>query len=185
MTRTLKNWTVHGQCLGDMVECYRHNNRDYTPKQRSEICHFFNTASNILDTIGSMTESSILRSVEFPSRWQKNLLQGGSLTGSRHTQIGNRPEAKLFPTRDNLLKYTAIYPGADFNVAHVEPYQPIGNIFSANYPDYPDSTTMVDDPTSVAMGRLESDYSTDSGDDGYPHPRIKTTSSDDDDDSYV
>ena len=106
MTRTLKNSTVYGQCLGDMVECYRRNNRDYTPKQKSEIGHFFNTASNIPDTIGSMTEGSILRSVEFPSR-----RQGGSLTGSRHTQIGNRPEAKLFPTRDNLLKYTAIYPG--------------------------------------------------------------------------
>ena len=111
MTQTLKNWTVHGQCLGNMVECYRCNNRDYTPKQRSEIGHFFNTASNILDTVGSMTEGSILRSVEFPSQRQKNLLQGGSLTGSRHTQIGNRPDAKLFPTRDNLLKYTAIYPG--------------------------------------------------------------------------
>ena len=123
MTRTLKNWTVHGQCSGDMVESYRRNNCDYTPKQRSEIGHFFNTASNILDTIGSMTEGSILRSVEFPSSQQKNL-HGGSLTGSRHTQTGNRPEAKLFPTRDNLLKYTAIYPGADFNVAHVEPYQP-------------------------------------------------------------
>ena len=60
MTRTLKNWAVHGQCLGNMVECYRHNNPDYTPKQRSEIGHFFNTASNILDTIGSMTEDSIL-----------------------------------------------------------------------------------------------------------------------------
>ena len=117
------------------------------------------------------------------------------MSGSRHTQIGNRPEAKLFPTRDNLLKYTAIYPGADFNVAHVKPYQPIGNIFSTNYPDYPDSTTMVEDPTSIAVGRLESDYSTDSnsGDDGYPHPRIKRNktnkmtrpSSLDNDDSYV
>ena len=122
-----------------------------------------------------MTEGSILRSVEFPSWQKKKNLQGGSLTGSRHTQIGNRPEAKLFPTRDNLLKYTAIYPGADFNVVLVEPYQPIGNIFNANYPDYPDSTTMVEDPTSIAVGRLESDYSTDSnsGDGGYPHPRMK------------
>ena len=33
MTQTLKNWTVHGQCLGDMIECYRRNNRDYTPKK--------------------------------------------------------------------------------------------------------------------------------------------------------
>ena len=69
MTRTLKNWTVHGQYLGDMVECYRCNNHDYTPEQRSEIGHFFNTASNMLDTIGSMTEGSILRSVEFLSQW--------------------------------------------------------------------------------------------------------------------
>ena len=136
-----------------------------------------------------MTEGSILRSVEFPS-WQKNL-QGGSLTGSRHTQIGNRPEAKLFPTRDNLLKYIAIYPGADFNVAHLEPYQPIGNIFSAKYPDYPNSTTMVEDLTSIAVGRLESDYSTHSGDDGCPHPRMKKnkttrpSSLDNNDDSYV
>ena len=72
-----------------------------------------------------MTEGSILRSVEFPSWQKKKNLQGESLTGSRHTQIGNRPEAKLFPTRDNLLKYTAIYPGADFNVVLVEPYQPM------------------------------------------------------------
>ena len=80
---------------------------------------------------------------------------------------------------DNLLKYTVIYPGANFKVVHVEPYQPIGNILSANYPNYPDSTTMVEDLTSIAMGRLEGDYPKDSsssgGDDGYPHPGIKGT----------
>ena len=83
---------------------------------------------------------------------KKRSPQGGSLTGSRHTQIGNRPEAKLFATRHHLLKYAAIHSGADLNMAHIGPYQPIGNIFSANCPNYPDSTTMVEDPTSVAMG---------------------------------
>ena len=163
-----------------MVECYRCNNRGYTAKQRGEIGHFFNTASDILDTIGSMTEGSILRSVEISisaAAKKKRILQGESLTGSRYTQIGNRPEANLFPTRDNLLKYTAIYPGVNFNVTHIEPYQPSGNIFSANYPNYPDLTTMVEDPTSIAMGRLEGSYSMDisdnAGDDGYLHPRIK------------
>ena len=54
-----------------MAECYRCNNRDYTAKQSGEIQHFFNTASDILDTIGSMTEGSILRSAEFPSQQQQ------------------------------------------------------------------------------------------------------------------
>ena len=65
MTKTLKNWTLHGQCLGDMVECYKCNNYDYMAKQRSEIGHFFNMTSSILETIGSMVENSILRSAEF------------------------------------------------------------------------------------------------------------------------
>ena len=36
MTKTLKNWTLHGQCLGDMVECYKCNNHDYIAKQRRQ-----------------------------------------------------------------------------------------------------------------------------------------------------
>ena len=77
MSTTLSNWTLHGQNLGSMLSNYRRQCRNMKKGQRRELAHFFNTASNILDTIGSMTENTILRSVEFDKGGCVNLKGGG------------------------------------------------------------------------------------------------------------
>ena len=65
MHSTLSNWTLHGQNLGKMLRNYRRQYRQLSSDHRRELGQFFNTTSAVLDTIGSMTENSILRSVEF------------------------------------------------------------------------------------------------------------------------
>ena len=65
MNSTLSNWTLHGQNLGGMLRNYKKQYRNLRQSQRRELGHFFNTASAVLDTISSMTENSILRSVKF------------------------------------------------------------------------------------------------------------------------
>ena len=65
ITQTLSNWTVHGQNLGRMVDSYKKKSRTMPIKKRLQIGNFFNTASNVLDTIGSMTKNTILNSVQF------------------------------------------------------------------------------------------------------------------------
>ena len=57
--------TLHGQNLCNMLRNYRQQYRHLRADQRKELGHFFNTASNVLDTIGSMTENAILRSVKY------------------------------------------------------------------------------------------------------------------------
>ena len=61
MNNTLSNWTLHGQNLGNMMRNYRQQYRHLRADQWRELGHFFNTASNVLDTLGSMTENAILR----------------------------------------------------------------------------------------------------------------------------
>ena len=74
MNNTLSNWTLHSQNLGSMMANYQAQCRNMTKKQWNELAHFFKTTSNILDTIGSMTENTISRSVKF----DKDLV-GGSI----------------------------------------------------------------------------------------------------------
>ena len=74
MNNTLSNWTLHGQNLGSMLANYKAQCRNMKKKRQSELAHFFNTPSNILDTIASVTENTILRSIKF----NKDLV-GGSM----------------------------------------------------------------------------------------------------------
>ena len=60
MHSTLSNWTLHGQNLGKMLRNYRCQYRQLSSDHRRELGQFFNTTSAMLDTIGSMTENSIL-----------------------------------------------------------------------------------------------------------------------------
>ena len=76
MANTLGNWTLHGQNLGAMLRNYQWQYRNMKPSQRQELGHFFNTASNVLDTIGSVTENTILRSVTFEN---SKTLKGGEI----------------------------------------------------------------------------------------------------------
>ena len=74
MNNTLSNWTLHGQNLGSMLANYKAQRRNMKKKRRSKLAHFFNTTSNILDTIELVTENTILRSIKF----NKDLV-GGSM----------------------------------------------------------------------------------------------------------
>ena len=78
MANTLGNWTLHGHNLGNMLNDYHKQYRYMKKSQRQELGHFFNMASNILDTIGSMTENTILRLVKFDNNNDMSLT-GGSI----------------------------------------------------------------------------------------------------------
>ena len=67
MEGTLGNWTLHGKNLETMLKNYKRQYRHLPPNHRRELGQFFNTTSTVLDTIGSMTENAILRSVQFDS----------------------------------------------------------------------------------------------------------------------
>ena len=126
MSTTLSNWTLPGQNLGSMLSNYHRQCRNMKIGQRHELAHFFNTASNILDTIGSMTENTLLRSVEFDKGGHVNLKGGG---------LNNKPPTALFPTRENLSRYTAIFPGPSFNIGHVLDIENENEkLFTSDYP---------------------------------------------------
>ena len=117
MDNTLSNWTLHGQNLGKMLQNYKRQYRDLLPDYQRELGHFFNTTSAVLDTIGSMTKNSILRSVQFKN---KPSLSGGS--------YGNAPQPKLNPTDINLSRYMAFFPDYQLDNGHVlEPNPTFGS----------------------------------------------------------
>ena len=103
MEGMLGNWTLHGQILGTMHKNYKRQYRHLPPNHRRELGQFFNTTSTVLDTIGSMTENTILRSVQF----EGNNHDGGGLTGGG---MDNAPQPKLLPTKYNLSRYEAFFP---------------------------------------------------------------------------
>ena len=76
MDNTLSNWMLHGQNLGKMLRNYKRQYRDLPPDHHRELGHFFNTTSAVLDTIGSMTENSILRLVQFDKEKPSSSLMG-------------------------------------------------------------------------------------------------------------
>ena len=104
MEGTLGNWRLHGQNLGTMLKNYKRQYRHLPPNHRRELSQFFNTTSTVLDTIGSMTENAILRSVQFEGN---NHDGGGGLTGGG---MDNAPQPKLPPTKYNLSRYVAFFP---------------------------------------------------------------------------
>ena len=107
MANTLNNWTLHGQNLDSMLANYHMQSRRMKKRQRNELGYFFNTTSNVLDTIGSMVENTIIKSVEF----QKG---GGGLVGGsseNKREQSKKPPPVLFPNRENLSRYAAVFPG--------------------------------------------------------------------------
>ena len=89
----MRNWTVHGQNLGDIVDSYKRQSRTMPIKKRLKIGNFSNTASNVLDTIGSMTENTIINSVQFP---QHSVVSGGGgMIGHEGTHGSNYPLSVL------------------------------------------------------------------------------------------
>ena len=83
MSNTLSNWTLHRQNLGSMLSNYHSQGRNLKISQRHKLAHFFNMTSNILDTFGSMTENTILKSVEFIKGGGGDVeLKGGGVFGN-------------------------------------------------------------------------------------------------------
>ena len=110
MNNTLCNWTLHGQNLGDMLRNYKKQYRNLRTDHRRELGHFFNTTSAILDTIDSMTENAILRSVKFDNESRRFVLGGGN---------ENAPQPKLPPTDANLSRYVAFFPDYQLDNGHM------------------------------------------------------------------
>ena len=144
MSNTLSNWTLHRQNLGAMLSNYHSQCRNMKRSQRRELAHFFNTTSNILDTIGSMTENTILRSVEF----NKGELKGGGVFGNDKKRLNNKPPPALFPNAENLSRYMAIFPGHSLDNRHVLVIEPnVGEkLFTSEYPNYPELVVLRSNP---------------------------------------
>ena len=96
----LSSWTLHGQNLGKMLRNYRHQYRQLSSDHRRELGQLSNTTSAMLDMIGSMTENSILQSVEFDKDNKKRLFGSG---------LDNAPQQKLPPTDINISRYVAFF----------------------------------------------------------------------------
>ena len=152
MNSTLSNWTLHGQNLGGMLRNYKKQYHNLRQSQRRELCHFFNTASAVLDTIGSMTENSILRLVKFGGDEPSKSLVGQGMD--------NVPPAPLPPTNHNISRYVAFFPEYQLDRGHIlEPDAPPDNdIFTLNYPPYPDSVKLQ---RNTNLPNVDKEYSTD------------------------
>ena len=85
--------------------------------------------SIVLDTIGSMTENAILRSVKFD---KDELLCNDHIGGS----IENKPPVKLPLTDANLSRYSAVFANYQLDNGYMlQPNPSFGAaIFSSNYP---------------------------------------------------
>ena len=151
MHSTLSNWTLHGQNLGKMLRNYKRQYRQLSSDHRRELGQFFNTTSAVLDMIGSMTENSILRSVEFDKDSNKRLFGSG---------IDNAPQPKLPPTDINILRYVAFFPDYQLDNGHVVKSNPtLGSaIFSTDYPPVPDAQKLRENPNLPVHDK---EYSTD------------------------
>ena len=159
MANMLNNWTLHRQNLGSMLANYRMQSRCMKKRQRNELGHFFNTTSNVLDTIGSMVENTITKSVEF----QKG--GGGLVGGSSESkrELSNKPPPVLFPNRENLSRYATVFPGYSIDKGNMLTMEPnVGNqLFTLDYPRYPNALNLMDNPNLPVKEKF---YSTDDDD---------------------
>ena len=167
MHSMLSNWTLHGQNLGKMLRNYRRQYRQLSSDHRRELGQFFNTTSAVLDTIGSMTENSILRSVEFDK--DSNKIGGG---------IDNAPQPKLPPTDINISRYVAFFPDYQLDNGHIVKPNPTLDIFSTDYPPVPDAQKLRENPNLPVHDK---EYSTD--DNSTTDESIDFSSSSNDDNS--
>ena len=143
ISQMLSNWTVHGQKLGHMVDEYKRKSRTMPVKKRLQIGNFFNTASNVLDTIGSITENTILNSVQFVKGGGG--LRGGSSIERTGSDMSNPPPIHLAPTPLNMTRYSAWYEDHDRNfITPPETYSKL--MYSGNFPVYPTGVQLRHNP---------------------------------------
>ena len=190
ISQMLSNWTVHRQNLGHMVDEYKRKSRTMPVKKRLQIGNFFNTASNVLDTIGSMTENTILNSVQF-------VKGGGGLRGSSSIErtgsdMSNPPPIHLAPTPLNMTRYySARYEDRDRNVV-IPPETYSKWMYSGNFPVYPTGVQLRHNPNKENVDfACDSDAAT-SEDDQSENKDLRdssgegsTASSDSNDGSYI
>ena len=195
MSQTLSNWTVHGQNLGHMVDEYKRKSRTMPVKKRLQIGNFFNTASNVLDTIGSMTENTILNSVQFVKKKKGDgPLRGGSSIERTGSDMSNPPPVHLAPTPLNMTRYSARYEDRDRNVV-VPPETYSKWMYSGNFPVYPTGVQLRHNPNEENVDFAHDSDDTRSEDDQSENENLRDSSgegstpsssdSDDDDGSYV
>ena len=140
MEGTLGNWMLHGQNLGTMLKNYKRQYRHLPPNHRRELGQFVNTTSTVLDTIGSMMENAILRSVQFDGD-----NHDGGLTDRG---MDNAPQPKLPPTKYNLSRYIAFFPDYQLDNGNVLRTNDVdeSSIFFTDYPPCPDGLKLHENP---------------------------------------
>ena len=186
ISQTLSNWTIHGQNLGHMVDEYKRKSRTMPVKKRLQIGNFFNTVSNVLDTIGSMTENTILNSVQFI----KGGLMGGSSIEHTGSDMSNPPPIHLAPTPLNMTCYSARYKDHDRNVV-IPPETYSKWMYSGNFPVYPTGVQLRHNPNKENVDFARDSDAAMSEDDQSKNKDLRdlsgegSTASDSDDGSYV
>ena len=190
----MRNWTVHGQNLGDIVDSYKRQSRTMPIKKRLKIGNFLNTASNVLDTIGSMTENTIINSVQFP---RTSSVSGGGIIGHEGTHGPNYPPSVMLKdlpaNRDNVSCYTAQYVDKTIDRNAFVPGETFHELmYSGHFPVRPQGVQLAHNPqkTNVDFRHTDSDSSLGESDEerkGIDSSGELTSSSDDEDSeaSYV
>ena len=150
ISQIMRNWTVHGQNLGDVVDSYVRNSRTMPIKKRLKIGNFLNTASNVLDTIGSMTENTIINSVQF----RRGGVRGGGIIGHQGTHSQNYPPSVLLKdlpaTEDNVSRYTACYVDRSIDRNVIVPGETFNEImYSGQFPVHPQGVQLAHNPQKV------------------------------------
>ena len=150
ISQIMRNWTVHGQNLGDVVDSYVRNSRTMPIKKRLKIGNFLNTASNVLDTIGSMTENTIINSVQF----RRGGVRGGGIIGHQGTHSQNYPPSVLLKdlpaTEDNVSRYTARYVDRSIDRNVIVPGETFNEImYSGQFPVHPQGVQLAHNPQKV------------------------------------
>ena len=153
ISQIMRNWTVHGQNLGDVVDSYVKHSRTMPIKKRLKIGNFLNTASNVLDTIGSMTENTIINSVQF-RRGGGRSLRGGGIIGHQGTHSQNYPPSVLLKdlpaTEDNVSRYTARYVDRSIDRNVIVPGETFNEImYSGQFPVHPQGVQLAHNPQKV------------------------------------
>ena len=121
-----------------------------------------------------MTENTILKSVKFD---RDELVGGGA--------INNKPSIPLLPSEENLLRYTAIFSDYSIDKVNVLRVDTVGtNLFTSEYPKYPDSQSLAVDPNLPVEEKF---YSTDASSmtDDDSEDNSDSNVSGDTDESYV
>ena len=149
----------------------------------------FNTASNVLDTIGSMTENTILNSAQFVKG--SRALKGGSSIEHTGSDMSNPPPINLVPTPLNMMRYTARYEDRSSDRNVIIPGRTYNELmYSRDFPIYPTGVQLRHNPNKENVDfAFDSDAGNTSKDDQSENDTLRDSSGEgtasDSDGSYV